>query len=97
MMKVTKHACILDMRLGRNGTFIAGNQYWSRQTKGGTGILMLSEEGHWIKVMEYKMTTRLQPIAYFMFIDRFFVNDKRELNAFIQKELTSKWLEELGL
>ncbi|PEA25827.1 hypothetical protein CN984_12155 [Bacillus cereus] len=101
MIKVKKHACTIDMHLGKNGTFLAGNQYWSKLTKDGTGILMLSEEKQWVKVASFKMTTGIQPIIYFTFVDTLFVNNKRELNELIetqeQEDFKYEWMEALGL
>lgn len=103
MIKVTKYACTIDMHLGKNGTFLAGNQYWSKLTKDGTGILMLSEEKRWVKVASFKMTTGIQPIVYFTFVDTLFVNNKMELSLLIkvqpqeQEDFNYEWMEALGL
>lgn len=84
MIKVTRQVCMASMRLGRNGTFIEGKNYWCRHSRFGTSILMLSEEKQWIRVMDSKMATGIQPISYFTSTDIFFVKDKKELNELIQ-------------
>ncbi|PFA76833.1 hypothetical protein [Bacillus cereus] len=103
MIRVAQHACITDINLGKNATFLAGKKYWSKQTKNGTGMLILSEEKRWVKVASTKMTTGLQPIVYFTFVDCLFVNNKKELNLLTkthpqeQEDFEYGWMEALGL
>lgn len=103
MIRISQHACATDINLGKNATFLVGKKYWSRETKDGTGMLILSEEKRWVKVASTKMTTGLQPIAYFTFVDCFIVKNKKELNLLTknhpqeQEDFEHDWIEALGL
>lgn len=43
-----------DMKLGRYGTFFAGERYFSRNCKLGRQIVVRSQEGYWIPVEGYR-------------------------------------------
>lgn len=103
MIRISQHACITDINLGKKANFLAGKKYWSRETRDGTGMLILSEEKRWVKVASTKITTGLQPIAYFTFVDCIFVKNKKELNLLTknhpqeQDDFECNWMEALGL
>lgn len=78
-----KCRCAEGIRVRKNGTFTDGEVYWGRIAKDGS-VMMLSDEGQWIRVWEPRMMTAFQPILNFHLIHYKFVGNKKELKELIK-------------
>lgn len=83
MIKLMKCRCVDGIRVRKNGTFTFGKVYWGRVSKNGD-VMMLSDEGQWIKVWESKMTRAFQPILNFHLLHYKFVGNKKEMKELIK-------------
>lgn len=79
-----KCRCAEGIRVRKNGTFTFNKVYWGRVSKNGD-VMMLSDEGQWIKVWESRMMTASQPIHNFHLIHFKIVDNKKEMKELIKK------------
>lgn len=75
--------CVSSVKVRKNGAFTSRVNYWGRVSKDGS-VMMLSDEGQWIKVFEPKMNTAYQPIIDFVLIYDRFAKNKKELKELIK-------------
>ncbi|HDX9663317.1 TPA: hypothetical protein ROX91_002016 [Bacillus cereus] len=83
MIKVMRCKCVSSVKVRKNGAFTSRVNYWGRVSKDGS-VMMLSDEGQWIKVFEPKMNTAYQPIIDFVLIYDRFAKNKKELKELIK-------------
>lgn len=94
MIKVVELTCTEDLHLNRRGTFTAGKTYYSKISKSGQNIIVLSNEGKWQPVRSLKMSSGSDSLQkHFEYGGQRFFDNKSILNDFmdVNNPLEEKW------